>query len=47
MIESDTEIYREALGKVTVDQPKRGRNNNMSQGIKINIMILIETAELS
>ena len=46
-MEVDTEIYNKALGQTTRDQPKRGRINNMSKGVKTTMVIPTERANLS
>ena len=46
LLEGDTEIYCKRLGRVPGDQSKRGRNNNMSKGVKPMMMILIVKADL-
>ena len=43
----DTELYTEALGRTTGDQSKRGRNDNMSKGVKTMMVIPTETADQS
>ena len=46
-MEADIQIYSEALGQATWDQPKSRKNDNMSKGVKIMMGKPTEPADLS
>ena len=46
-MEADTEIYKEALGRATGDQSKRGKSYDITKEVKISMVITTETADLS